>query len=768
MRTVPGVPYLPGFPPTGAEPLGRYLPPLAHGVIKTWLEANLPLSDREDVWVLDPFTTTPLIAVEAARSGYRVLVAANNPISRFLVTMAAHPPSEGELRAALADIATARKGDERLEPHILSLYTTLCNQCGSEISAEAFLWDRGSWGLSTEVTTEKSTPNRPTLFAKIIRCPYCGANGEFPALDSDLERAAQFQFGGLHYARALERVVSLDDPDRHYAEEALATYLPRAVYALFTLINKLHGLPLAPSRRDALTALLLSACDQANTLWPYPTGRARPRLLTIPPRFRENNIWLALEQAVDQWLSTHPPVPVTIWPQVSSERGSICLYIGRLRDLVKELSSVPLGAIITALPRPNQAFWTLSALWAGWLWGREAAAPFKSVLRRRRYDWVWHTMALHAALSSLTGYLKSETPCFGLVGEAEPGFLSATMIASDYANFALTGLALHEESAQAQIFWRYQPIAKNERSFSKENQISLIRSAARDYLKERGEPARYLNLHVSALASLAHNRLISTLSTSPAEALGLVNEMLNETFTYRHGFVRYGGSEKSLEVGLWWLRETEEVALPLADRVENELVRYLLKNPGVSQHQIDVAMCQAFPGLLTPNASLIQVILASYAEQFPPNSGLWRIQEQNLPEVRRNDVNEVLHHLETIARNLGYTPQGEIPLLWRAEDGSVQYAWYVIASGVIGEIIHRREFPPQKSLIVLPGSRANLVAYKLHHDPRLRQALEEGWRLIKFRQIRWLAQKPRLKRDELDHLLAQDTLTYDAPQMRLF
>jgi len=71
-------------------------------------------------------------------------------------------------------------------------------------------------------------------------------------------------------------------------------------------------------------------------------------------------------------------------------------------------------------------------------------------------------------------------------------------------------------------------------------------------------------------------------------------------------------------------------------------------------------------------------------------------------------------------------------------------------------------------LIVLPGGRANLVAFKLQRDPRLRQAVEEGWRFVKYRQVRWLAENPALSIESLDEFLAQDSLTYDAPQLRLF
>jgi hypothetical protein len=126
---------------------------------------------------------------------------------------------------------------------------------------DSFLWEKGA-----------TTP-----YARLYTCANCGVSGEFPATAADAEKARHFASGGLHRARALERIASADDPDRIHAEEALSVYLPRAVYALFTLINKLDGLNLPQSRRDMLAALLLTACDQANTLWQHPPRRERPR-----------------------------------------------------------------------------------------------------------------------------------------------------------------------------------------------------------------------------------------------------------------------------------------------------------------------------------------------------------------------------------------------------------------------------------------------------------------------------------------------------------
>lgn len=770
------IPYIPGHLPSNPGPLARFLPPLPEGVATIWLKDNLPPGS----WVLDPFGAAPRLAVEVARAGYRLLVTANNPIVRFLLEMTADPPKEADLRASLAELASARKGEDRLEPFIRSLYLTRCDQCSQEIMASAFLWDRSVKSSVPGVASGEQLGKIGAPFARVYKCSNCGKRGERPTTEADLSRAAQFSTTGLHRARALERIAPRGDPDRSHVEEALATYVPRALLALFTLINKLDGLHISPIRRRHLEALLLTAFDRANTLWPYPTARERPRKLTIPPRFRENNIWLALEQAIKAWALEGPSVPLSIWPEVPPSQGGIALFEGRLKDLgqLQTLANHQIGAVLTAFPRPNQAFWTLSALWAGWLWGREAIGPFKSVLRRRRYDWAWHSTALHAVLESLHLHLDPGTSCFGLIGEVETGFLSATLIAADSAKFALHRLALRPESGQAQISWQMTSERDKEFKGIKPDRLGFARQAARSYLRERGEPSSYLHLHAAVLSALVHSHSLTTTIEPksgelipPAETLSQINSTFDDAFGYRGGFLRYGGSEKSLEVGQWWLRESSNAATPLSDRVENALVHYLLEHPASTLLQIDSALCAAFPTEkgepITPNPKLIQVCLESYGEQDPPKSGHWCIRKEDSPEARRAEFSAITHLLEQIGSRLDFFPGGQKPLLWREKGGEIKYIFYVITSAVFGEIILAGEFPAQQSWIVLPGGRANLVAYKLRRDPRLRQVIEEGWRFIKFRHVRWLAESPILNRDLLDEQLDLDTLTYDVPQLRL-
>jgi hypothetical protein len=746
--------YIPGFPPQKNEPLSRYLPPIPDGVVSRWLKDNIPIDLHPDgnPWVLDPFCASPRLVLEAARCGYRVLTAANNPVARFMLETAADPPTQDDLRASLAELAAARKGNERLEPHISSLYHTNCDSCGNLVAADAFYWERDT--------------NKP--FARVYQCPHCGQKGEYPVTSADIARAAHFSGSGLHHARALERVTSLDDPDRNHVDEALATYLPRALYALFSIINRLEGLPLTPLQRKCLIALCLTACDQANTLWQYPTVRARPKQLTIPARFREINIWLAMEQGIEQWASSSEKIPIVRWPQKPSPESGICVYDGRLKDLVETIGDLPVKAVVAALPRPNQAFWTLSALWAGWLWGREAVTPFKSALRRRRYDWSWHTIALHAAFDSLSTQLSPGTPMLGLIGEIEPGFLSAAMIAAEASGFDLQNLSLRRVSGQAQIFWSCAGKPQLERVISDKQGTRSVTQAAQEYLLSRGEPASYMNVHAAGLLALVDSHLLDSKAGLQIDPLTEVNTALETALLNQKLFLRYGGSEKSLEVGQWWLQDVQESKPPLADRVEKALVNFLIYNPHSTILDIDTYLCAAFPGLLTPDIELIHICLESYGEQAPPDSSQWILRENDQPRVRRSDLDEMQVSLTKLAQQLGFRVRGDRPMLWEDMGGNLRYVFHIIASAIIGELVYDTTHSPNQSLIVLPGGRANLVAYKLTRDRRLRQAVERGWRFIKYRQVRMLAETPALTKDTLDDFMSQDALTYDQPQLRLF
>ena len=782
------IPFRAGTLPPIPGPLARYLPPVLRGTISEWLEQNVP----QGSWILDPFGASPRLIVEAARVGYRVLVASNNPIDRFLIDLAANPPDIAELRSSLADLGSMQKGDQRLEPHLQSLYSTICPNCQQETSVEAFIWERGA-----------ASPSM-----RIIHCQNCGDEGEFPITPADEAKLAQLPGVVLSRSRALERVTSLDDPDRTYVEEALDIYLPRTIYGLFTLVNKLESLPV--HRRRPIYALLLAAFDQTSTLWPYPAQRSRPRQLSVPSRFRENNIWTALEGAINAWPSAYPPtdsrLPLVSWPQLLPDSGGIAIFDGRLRDLVDSWSaqfqsekadpSIKIEAVITAIPRPNQAYWTLSALWSGWLWGREETARYKMVLHRRRYDWNWHFSALRAAFNMLDAILPESARMFGIIGEAETGFISAALLAGALAKLQLQGVALRQEDEQAQIEWEVVGSGNNvEKGIPSGVDSRSINEAAtsdaKEFLCHQGEPVSYLQLHTAALKSITgpDSELAKPVEDNndqvltPGEFFSQIQNNLQQVFSYINGFTRFHGSSNSLDVGQWWLRESskttkqkqlivddgQEILPPLADRVEIEIVRQLVKQNQVNETDLQKKIYETFRGLHTPDRELILACLESYAEPDETIPIVWRLRPGEKPQSRREDLVTITNLLQTLGARLGFQvnqpEKNRRCWLWSDSEGNVQFVFFTIASAVIGEIVAKSDYPPIKCLFIYPGGRAGLLQFKLQHDSRLQSIIDAGWRFIKFRHLRRLVDSDMLDLQNLNEQLALDPMANQDPQI---
>jgi hypothetical protein len=681
--------------------------------------------------------------------------------------VSANPPTADELGAILADLAATRRGQDRLEPHIRGLYLTQCENCGREIEAQAFIWDR-----------DTRSP-----ISKVYTCQHCGAKDYHPTDEQDHARAAQFEADRLNRLRALERVASPDDPDRYYVEEALETYLPRAVYALFTLINRLDSLPLPPLQRRYLELLLLDVADYGNSLWTYPPGRARPRTLALSPKYFENNIWMALENSILEYKQDPdkrplPPLSVTIWPEMPPPQGGISIYEGRLKDLIQPLKTLDIRAVLNIIPRPNQAFWTLSALWAGWLWGKEAVRPFKGVLRRRRYDWNWHSAAIHAIFESLDSILGADQPIFGLLTEAEPGFLSASLIAAELAGFSLSEYALRAESTQVQLTWQKRSTQTALKRFSRQDMWSIAARSTLQHIQERAEPASFLQTSCAGLIALADETHFNLelpddmeQPLKPMEIQAEVAGIYDNAFTYRNGFLRLSGSEKSLEVGQWWLRDTEKTKAgttkPLADRIEIEILRYLQQNPGNRQIDIDRAICTAFPGLLTPSSDLVHICLGSYAEQKPEGSDQWYLRPEDDLQKRKENIASIQAALMMIAERLGFYTQAGQPLVWQDENGKVTLVFFIITTAIFGEIVYSNTYPADKSILVIPASRAGIALLKQKRNLLLTQEIGRGWRFLKYRHVYRLLDNPLLSRENFDHQFTVDPLQDVSMQLRL-
>jgi hypothetical protein len=745
-------PYLTGFQPADSGPLARFLPALEEGVISAWLSRQTFDKAQGGNWLLDPFGFSPRLPLEAARSGYRVLVTANNPVARFLLEMFANPPAQSEFTAALADLGAVKKGEERLETHLQSLYITNCEKCKKEIHAHTFLWRKGA----------------DAPYARIYECKHCGDSGERLSAQEDIERAQKIAAtDSLHRSRAYEKVAALKDEDRVYVEEAIAHYLPRPLYVLTTIVNRLDSLHVSAERKRALTALVLLACDAGNTLWAHPAERPRPKQLSTPNQFRENNVWLALEHGIKLWVETSSPVPFGIWRNKIPESGGILIYEGRLKDLAREVKKeIPIAAVIGSVPRPNQAFWTLSALWAGWLWGREAVEPYKIALRRRRYDWAWNATALHSAFNHLNELLPDNIPFFAQLPEPEPSFLTSAFTAASSAGFTLQGIALRTEHDSVQVTWK-----SAQKQETQNPSVNNLRKAFVDYLEARGEPASYLHIHAVGLAALAESNALKQSGHDFDEALRKTY-VLFDTALKDERFVHYSSGEH-IETGLWGLsaggfdtggknaRPTQPPVDSLSDLVEMEIVNFLQKNPSAIYLEIENELNPRFTGLLTPSKGLIYAVLNSYAERA---AGAWKLRAEDFTAARRKELKDISALIEVIGKRLGYKTRKADKLLFWEDNGKPVHSFYVLASALINRAL---EASRTDTIFVIPGGRAALISYKQERDPSLTARMKYQ-RVVKYRLLRAIAELPVLTRESFLEQIASDPVESAAGQLMMF
>ncbi|MBI5565527.1 MAG: hypothetical protein HY870_11555, partial [Chloroflexi bacterium] len=374
------------FIPSDHAPPLRILPgafpPLPPAVVRAAIERHTQPGDV----VVDPFCIGTSV-IEAALDLNRKIVAASfSPINLLAIEATLWPV---DARAALTHLSDAHKGAQRLREHVLDLYATHCPTCRRAAIAQHFEWDR-----------ERNIP-----ITKYVNCATCGENIG-PTDGMDIEQATRFKPRSLPFWTLHSRIV---DPKHEQAErvgEVLDAYTPRAQNALGDIVLKVESLPEAD--RVALRPALLAMLDAATSLH-APNDTHRVIGLKPPPRFIETNVWLELEQQA----SFTPSVPlslnrvVTVAELIASPTPAACVLNLSSRDLAKQLPPRSVAALIAHPPQPRPGFWSLSAAWTAWLWGKAATDGLLPLLSRKRTNWDWQWRAIASGWGAFNVAVRS-------------------------------------------------------------------------------------------------------------------------------------------------------------------------------------------------------------------------------------------------------------------------------------------------------------------------------------------------------------------------
>jgi hypothetical protein len=295
--------------------------------------------------------------------------------------------------------------------------------------------------------------------------------------------------------------------------------------------------------------------------------------------------------------------------------------------------------------------------------------------------------------------------------------------------------------------------------------------AATRTIRTRGEPVAWLTLHASIQRRLAEAGLLSRASEPGSleepSPLDMVAEQL-EAALADPAFSRIASHES--KQALWWLADPSGVALPLSDRVEK--TSYELLHGALAYTEVDFArqVYRRFPGDLTPAADLVMACLRAYGQE--PTPGYWQLRREDLPKMREEEQRAIAGHLLTLGQRLGYRTQDWPPFdaAW-FEGQQVQAVFVVRWRAAVSEALALGDrVGSAQPYLVIPGGRAELVSYKLSHNPLWQQAVDEaGWWFIKYRHVRQLVDQDEVDQYALRTIVGLDPIVErERAQLPLF
>jgi len=714
---------IPGVPVAPAGVLARYRSPTLSGFVRAALEASTVPGDL----IVELGTGDATYLRESLEMGRRVLALNVNPLPLLWTHAALVPISGDELQAALTRLGDLPKGNRPLIAHIHEAYRSRCPICHTTGTAEWFAWDREA--------------QRP--FAKRVRCPHCLTSQEGPVDAQDFAALEPFAPHGPSYHIALGRVAGTDDPLRERTAELVALYTPRNLSLLMDVLHRLPQAAPAPGLQRTLALLVAAALDEGSSLMPYGESPTRPRSLRPAPRFIENNIWLVMEKALkDYAIHQGPwsaPLADSVKTLLESPAGTLLLMAQPLQAVISGLPLQSVAAVILQPQPPDAIFWALSALWASWLWKDAVHPALRAFLGRRRLDRAWYERSLAVALRRLGPHLTPGAPVFIILPDDD-----LTMLASVVAATAQAGLRVNRWIACPPWGYRLALLQGDE----------PISPAPSDHepltyvLRQRGEPTS------ETLLGAVH--LLAARDTAPAQL-----EMLPQSIQTAACF--------AIAPQIVWMSSPAKTTRPLADRVEESVLRLLQSQERWERTALESAVYGLFHGALSPEPALVAACCEAYA--LTDAQGYLRLRSEDAAAARGAEMRQMRGVLRQLGERLGFTvdqtPEGDI--VW-VEGEKPVHLFRCTTTAVLGPHLLTPQPPTGvRRHLVLPGGRAALVALKLKRDPRLQHRIaQDNWTFIKFRHLRRMAAEITRRADievylGLDPIVEQEKVQIPLP-----
>lgn len=710
------------------SPLQVYLPSMQAGVVAAYIEAYTRPGDL----VLDMFCQTPQVIREGLALGRRVLATNLNPVVACAVELSLawnNWPDRQAISAAFTHLLSVPTGSthQPLEARLATHYTSRCPTCRKPAQAQAFVWDR----------------DRGEAIEKRVQCAHCQAESSGVADDEDMSLAKRYEPRSLPYWLLLERVAGPEmaggSDERERAAAVLAAYTPRALAAISDILIRLDALP--EDERVLLRPLLLETLAECSMLHPN-TERgqpARPRSLKAPATFVERSVLSSLEKRFKHWMGRTTENGLSHASQLEAllagHEPAGCLLARSSREIAQLVEAGQVALAVGLPPEINPTFWALGAVWSAWLWGKDAAEILRPLLSHRRANTEWLWRALTPSMHAVASRLPKPGKLVLIHHDADDELLGALALAGAGAKLTLEH-ALVEPHDGLRMAWRPGE-ALSERQLDIEalglEVMEVAEQATLNIIRARSEPSTWPQLAAGIYQAMARTDLLRITASLPDVSpppLALLTHFVRGTFEGREtALQRVEGSNQ-----VWWTNRAlgGGMEVPLSDLVELAVYDALQQAAEWEETALLRAIYSQFPGDLTPERSLVQLCLESYAQIIPP--GVYSLREEDRVAPRRRDIEELRDELATMGKRIGWEVESANNRMVWSERRTPAYTFVFSATAQLAPHLLTKRPPPGTPVLVIPGGRARLIEYKLRRNVQFRDAAAgAGWQFLKFR-----------------------------------
>jgi hypothetical protein len=770
-------------------------PPWREDLLRACLEEFTSPGDL----LLDPFARHAALLRLAQSTDRRVLVTSYDPLPLLQLRLTLSPPEARTLDGVVSRLADTPKDGRPLSRVLDDLYLVTCSHCAHPLPAEIIIWEGGE-------PVEKG-----------FRCPQCGEETVAPITPADLDIQAAVEAQGASYWRLHQRLAHPEDTDRlkNRVTRLLDLYTARSRYALTELILQAEVLFLGDrSALNIIRGLCLACLQRCHSLNRPLEAASLPRSLQRPRRFVERNVWRTFEAAYRKLrglpsasaLTWASDLPTFLQPPSDVSGGQVLALHRPTRGLSVALRGhLPLRFICADPPRPDPTAYALAFMWSGWLFGRQATLPLRSLALRHGPDWEWYTEAMTGVLRLLHGLLADGGHLLLAFTCEERELLPALLLAAARTELDLEqSIQQHQEDTSTGVRMthrllfrrRHRPVHPLPRPLEEE-QSSLPAVAlelqeggvamARAALEVRGEAAVPYWLYPAICSQWSHGGLLRDLPAPPAPLRPLawlrqqMDAVLPAEGAAPAGLLRLQSPAKpegadGLRGTCWWLTDPSPAASPLSERLEAATVRLLQGTLAWPQAALHDELCRQFAGLLTPAQPLLEACITSYGQELSP--GYWQLRPEDWPEARAQARRQAVLLLAEMGRwmdlQVWLAPAEREQLRGPGAPASQQVGphsddgrewdpctviWHDGAAPLYGFALNDTAAlspwlaPPPPALadlpryVIVPGGRSVLLAFKMRCCPAYRDILAaHGWTIVKQRHLRRLADMEDLDR----------------------